>query len=183
MRTKWFELFVQAVTIGFRSISNKLNLLKPNRIQPSNSIKSLKNGFTLLEMLVALAIFSLAALALIRLQAFTTSNAADIQLRVIAQSVVRNRAVEILTAPQPPTLGKTSGEESNGGIDWNWTQEAQMTEDGRFVEVALTARDPFGRTGAGLTILRPAGTLIELPNADPDLPFGGETGQSTAPPP
>lgn len=130
-------------------------------------------GFTLLEMLVALAIFSLAALALIRLQAFATRNAAEIELRVTAQSVVRNRAVEILTAPQPPTLGNSSGNEQNGGIAWTWQQNAELAEGGRFVQVAITASDANGRTSAGLTILRPAGTLVDEATPDPSRDFGG----------
>ena len=80
--------------------------------------KAGERGFTLVEMLVALSVFSLAALSLIRLQAFTTHNAAELEMRVVAQSVVRNRAVEILTDPRPPALGQESGSVENGG--WQW---------------------------------------------------------------
>ncbi|MGB5484295.1 type II secretion system minor pseudopilin GspI [Parasphingorhabdus sp.] len=123
--------------------------------------KSDQRGFTLIEMLVALSVFSLAALALIRLQAFTTHNAAELELRVVAQSVVRNRAVEILTDPRPPSLGDSSGEEQNGGLGWTWTQSAQLTEEGRFIQVDITAREKISGAPASLTILRPAGMLIE----------------------
>jgi len=129
--------------------------------------KSGERGFTLIEMLVALSVFSLAALALIRLQAFTTHNAAELELRVIAQSVVRNRAVELLTDPRPPSLGDSSGEEQNGGLDWTWTQSARLTEEGRFVQVDITAREKLSGAPASLTIMRPAGMLLE---ADPLLP-------------
>ncbi|MGB5723413.1 MAG: type II secretion system minor pseudopilin GspI [Parasphingorhabdus sp.] len=123
--------------------------------------KSDQRGFTLIEMLVALSVFSLAALALIRLQAFTTHNAAELELRVVAQSVVGNRAVEILTDPRPPSLGDSSGEEQNGGLGWTWTQSAQLTEEGRFIQVDITAREKISGAPASLTILRPAGMLIE----------------------
>ena len=124
-------------------------------------IRSDERGFTLIEMLVALSVFSLAALALIRLQAFTTHNAAELELRVVAQSVVRNRAVEILTDPRPPSLGDSSGRDENGGLGWTWTQSARLTDEGRFVQVDITAREEISGAPASLTILRPAGTLRE----------------------
>ncbi len=124
-----------------------------------------QRGFTLIEMLVALSVFSLAALALIRLQGYTTRNAADLELRVVAQSVVRNRAVEILTDPRPPSLGESSGEQKNGGLDWIWTQNAKLTEEGRFVQVDITAQEKVSGAPATLTILRPAGAVLDAPQA------------------
>ncbi len=124
-------------------------------------IRKGESGFTLIEMLVALAVFSLAALAQIRLQAYTTRNAAELETRVVAQSVVRNRAVEILTDPRPPALGQTSGQVENGGLTWNWTQDAKLTEDQRFVQVDITANEIVSGAPASLTILRPAGLLLD----------------------
>jgi len=122
---------------------------------------STDRGFTLIEMLVALSVFSLAALALIRLQAYTTHNAAELEIRVVAQSVVRNRAVEILTDPRPPVLGETHGEEQNGGLQWQWIQTAKLTEDQRFVQVDIAAREEKSGAPASLTILRPSGLLLD----------------------
>ena len=130
-------------------------------------IRSDERGFTLIEMLVALSVFSLAALALIRLQAFTTHNAAELELRVIAQSVVRNRAVEILTDPRPPSLGDSSGRDENGGLGWTWTQSARLTDEARFVQVDITAREEISGAPASLTILRPAGMLRETETPSP----------------
>ena len=129
--------------------------------------KSGERGFTLIEMLVALSVFSLAALALIRLQAFTTHNAAELELRVVAQSVVRNRAVEILTDPRPPSLGEQSGSVKNGGWQWQWAQDARLTEDQSFIQVDISAREEGSGAPASLTILRPSGLLLDEPLAGP----------------
>jgi general secretion pathway protein I len=117
------------------------------------------NGFTLVEMLVALSVFSLAALAIIRLQSYTIHNGAEIADRVSAQSVVRNRSVEILTDPNPPPLGRSSGQERNGGRNWQWVQEAQLSEDGKFVQIALSASAPDTNARASLNIVRVSAAL------------------------
>ena len=67
-------------------------------------------GFTLIEMLVALAIFSLAALALLRLSGATATNSARLQEQGIAQLVAENLAVETLTDPGPPPIGAQTGQ-------------------------------------------------------------------------
>ena len=128
-----------------------------------------ERGFTLIEMLVALSVFSLAALALIRLQGYTTRNAAELELRVVAQSVVRNRGVEILTDPRPPALGKSSGEEENGGLQWAWTQEAKLAGEGRFVQVDINVQEKVSGAPASLTILRPAGIVLDAPVPVPGI--------------
>src|SRR3546814_4644313 len=61
-----------------------------------------EQGFTLLEMLVALAVFSLAALALVRLQGVTLHTAADLDSKAMGQIVARNLMVEVQTDPAPP---------------------------------------------------------------------------------
>ena len=131
-------------------------------------IRKGEGGFTLIEMLVALSVFSLAALALIRLQAYTTRHAAELELRVIAQSVVRNRSVEILTDPRPPALGQSDGRIENGGFTWRWTQDAKLLEDQGFIQIDLSAIEERSGAPASLTILRPVGLLLEdSPNAQP----------------
>ncbi len=67
-----------------------------------------EQGFTLIEMLVALAIFSLAALALLRLEGATVSNTARLHEQALAQVVARNIAVEALTDPVTPAFGRES---------------------------------------------------------------------------
>ncbi len=113
-----------------------------------------EQGFTLIEMLVALAIFSLAALALLRLEGATLSSTARIADRTIGQIVVRNLAVELLTDPRAPSVGEADGSIVNGGRNWAWRRTTQRTEDTRIVRIDLAVADDAGRPAAALTLAR-----------------------------
>ena len=116
-----------------------------------------RNGFTLLEIMVALAIFSLAALAMVRLQGYSVRSTANLGDSSMAWQVARNVAVEILSNPAPPTLGETAGEEVNGGQEWRWTATTEKTDDARLVrtDIAVTGTGNAALRKAQLTIARP----------------------------
>src|SRR3546814_13537587 len=102
-------------------------------------------------MLVALAVFSLAALALIRLQSVTLHTAADLDGKTLGQIVAHNLMMEIQTDPAPPSIGKDVGEIENGGRTWRWTREVRAPEDARVLQVDMTVA---GRGGASWALPR-----------------------------
>lgn len=113
------------------------------------------NGFTLIEMLVALAIFSLAALALLRLGGATATNSARLADRAIAQTVARNVAVEVLTDPGPPAFGSVGGEAINGGRRWRWTRLTKRSPEARIQQIEIHVANADGGPGrASLTVFR-----------------------------
>ena len=118
---------------------------------------SSEHGFTLIEMLVALAIFSLAALALLRLEGATVTSTARLQDQAMAQIVARNLAVEALTDPMPPTLGQQSGTEVNGGRRWTWTRIVARSPEPRIQQIRIEVQSQLGPERARLTIFRRAG--------------------------
>ncbi len=116
------------------------------------------NGFTLIEMLVALAIFSLAALALLRLGGATAANSARLNHRAVAQSVARNVAVEVLTDPAPPAFGDVGGEAVNGGRRWRWSRRTMRSPEPRIQQIEIQVVSAEGGPGrASLTVFRRAG--------------------------
>lgn len=115
------------------------------------------NGFTLLEIMVALAIFSLAALAMVRLQGYSVRSTAVLGDSGTAWQVARNLAVERLSDPAPTVIGDESGEEVNGGQNWDWTVSTQKTDDARLlrIDIVVAGTGLAARRTAKLTIARP----------------------------
>jgi general secretion pathway protein I len=113
-----------------------------------------QRGFTLIEMLVALAIFSLAALALLRLEGATLFSTQRLADTTVAQIVARNLAVGLLTDPRPPAFGTDTGEVTNAGAIWRWTRKTKRTDDVRIVRIDLSVTDAAGRPMTRLSLAR-----------------------------
>lgn len=113
-------------------------------------------GFTLIEMLVALSVFSLAALAMVNLQAFSVRTTATLSDSALAWQVAQNLAVERLSDPRAAAAGIEQGELQNGGRNWRWTVTTVRTEDVRFVRmaVAVEGADIGNRRKAQLNLAR-----------------------------
>jgi general secretion pathway protein I len=79
------------------------------------------NGFSLVEVMVALAIFGLAAVALIRLQGISLASATTLADRQLAAAVARNQALDAVLLPVPPQ--SATGQERAGRRDWAWRRQ------------------------------------------------------------
>ena len=113
-----------------------------------------ERGFTLIELMVALAIFSLVALTLLKLQGAIVRNSGEIASQALGQIVAHNMAVETLTDPRAPALGKAEGLTENAGKRWSWTRTTASTADQRLVRIDIAIRDEAGRPAGALTLAR-----------------------------
>ena len=105
-------------------------------------------------MLVALAVFSLAALALVRLQGVTLRTAADLDSKALGQIVARNLMVEVQSDPLPPSVGEEEGAVANGGRNWRWHRIVKSTDDQRLLQVDLTVDGQPGASPVVLSFVR-----------------------------
>jgi general secretion pathway protein I len=110
-------------------------------------------GFTLVELLVALLLFGLAALALMRLETASVRQTADLAERQQAELVARNIAVDLLTDALPPPAGVRAGALVNGGRRWRWTVRAEAVAGQPLLRIDIMVQG--GGAPALLTVLRP----------------------------
>lgn len=113
-----------------------------------------QNGFTLIEMLVALAVFAIAALALLRLDGVAISTAGDLAARSGATLVAQNAAALIETDPTPPILGASSAQVENGGRRFDVRRNVVPTADARLLRVDLLVSEQNGGGRARLTLIK-----------------------------
>jgi general secretion pathway protein I len=111
-------------------------------------------GFTLIEMMVALAVFSIAALALLRLDGFAVSSTAGIDARIMAGLVVQNEAALAATDPGPIVRGSTSLSRTNGGRTFTVQRTVTPTADERLVRIDLVAIEQSSSRRAALTMIK-----------------------------
>ncbi len=111
-------------------------------------------GFTLIEMLVALAVFGLAAMALIRLEGATLRTSGALETQAMARVVASNLAVETLSDPRAPSIGTATGIADNGGRQWRWTRVTQRTADPALVRVDIAIAEAAGAPIARFSLAR-----------------------------
>lgn len=112
-------------------------------------------GFTLLEMLVALSILALAALALVRLDAFTVRSTSDLSLTALAAITAENVAAQMVSEPGAPQKGENTITVENGGAPFHVTTRVVALPDPALVRIDIAVVGPAG-TRAGLTTVRSA---------------------------
>ncbi|MFT4045348.1 MAG: type II secretion system minor pseudopilin GspI [Solimonas sp.] len=97
-------------------------------------------GFTLIEMLAAVAIVAIAMGAIIAGMARYAGNAAYLRQKTIALWVAHNRMTELELQHGLPDTGKSNGEVQMAGTTWRWDAEVLDTQDSHLRRVNLSVR-------------------------------------------
>ncbi len=105
--------------------------------------RTAQKGFTLLEVLVALAVLAIALTSLLKGVFGNAANEAYLRDKTFAQWVAMNVVAEQQLAEKWPDKGKKQGSEAMGGHEWFWRYEIKETfdEDVRRLEVKVRASD------------------------------------------
>jgi general secretion pathway protein I len=86
-----------------------------------------KNGFTLIEVLVALVVVSLGMLGAIEAVNQSVLTSAYLRDKAIAQWVAMNKLTEVRLLTQAPKVDKTSGDAEMAGQKYRWTLAVTKT--------------------------------------------------------
>lgn len=84
---------------------------------------SMARGFTLLEVLIALAIVAMSVGALLGTVTSSASNVIYLKDKTLAEWVALNRLAELRIDKNMPDLGKRKGNSVLGGMRWEWEEE------------------------------------------------------------
>jgi len=99
-------------------------------------------GFTLIEVLVAVAVLAIAMAAVISAMARQASNAGYLKQKTVAMWVAHNRLAELQLQREPPDTGRSDGKSEMSGIEWRWDMAIVKTQDSRLLRVDIEVRGP-----------------------------------------
>jgi general secretion pathway protein I len=132
-------------------------------------------GFTLIEVLVALAIVTFGMAALLASLTSSADTASYLRDKSFAEWIGLNRIAELRVANRRASLGKTTGTVEYAGRDWQWQQEVlELQVEGlRRVDVSVRSADGAPRDFSGpwtVTVSGVFGDAIAAPSGRaPDL--------------
>lgn len=86
-----------------------------------------RTGFTLIEVLIALAIVAVALTATLRAAGQSTANVVEMRSRLLAGWVAENLLAEHRARADWLPIGIQRGQEREGGIDFVWRKEVITT--------------------------------------------------------
>ena len=99
-----------------------------------------QRGFTLVEILVALAVLAIALSGFTRLLAQTIDATLSLRDHSVALWVAQNQMAKNFLLADWPNTGSTDGEEEMGGQKWFWQQEISKTNNPHLRNIDITVR-------------------------------------------
>jgi general secretion pathway protein I len=101
-------------------------------------------GFTLIEVLVALAIFAVGVMATLRAMGIAASGSDDQRTRLLAGWIAQNRLAEMRAFSRFPPTGANEGEVTMAGQRFYWREEVKATPNPLFRRVDVTVTSAPG---------------------------------------
>ena len=101
-----------------------------------------RGGFTLVEILVALAIVAVALAAGMRALAQSADGASSLKARTLALWVAQNRLANAQLADPWPPAGANDGDAVEAGVRFVWRETVTGTPNGAFRKIEIVVAQP-----------------------------------------
>lgn len=112
--------------------------------------RKLEKGFTLIEVMLAMAVFSIAGIAILGTADTNARNLGYLESKILASWVASNQLVEITLDDTWPPKNNKKGKVDLAGLEWFWQQKVVKTTDKDMraivLEVRLDEKDPSALT-------------------------------------
>jgi general secretion pathway protein I len=104
------------------------------------TINNSKNGFSLIEVVVALFILSVSVITIYSLIISTATSSFELEERYLAKEVANNRIALINTIEKPIQPVERSGEMVMGGKNWYWKESIKKSTNDDYFEYEILVR-------------------------------------------
>ena len=144
-------------------------------------------GFTLIEVLVALAIAAIGLAAVLGVVTNSTRNASYLRDKTLAGWIALNRITEVRLATIMPAVERSSGELDYAGMNWQWTQTVTQTDVAGMRRIDVEVRHAGDAEASALVSVTgfvgrtQLGTPPSATSWDGDLGAGGPGGPGGVP--
>jgi len=110
-------------------------------------------GFTLIEVLVALAILAVALAAVIRSAGIAADGTLELKERLLATWIAQNRVAEYSARTLWPDIGTRAGNAEQGGVEFAWRETVTATPNPLFRRVEVQVYGPRTPERASATLV------------------------------
>lgn len=108
------------------------------RFQQFNKLKN--KGFTLIEVMLAMAVFAIAGVALVSSTETHFRNLSHLETKMMASWVASNQLVEARLDTSWPLRNNKKGKVELAGREWFWIQKVAKTTDQNMSAVSIDVR-------------------------------------------
>ena len=127
----------QSKTIPNKAMQNKA---MPNKVMLNKANKNKLLGFTLIEVMLALAVFSIAGVALLSTASNNARNIGYLDTKMFAGWVASNQLVNANLEKKWPPKNNLKGEVELAGRSWFWLQKVVKTTDKDMRAITIEVR-------------------------------------------